>query len=273
MMNGSVSIKQSLLITFWFFFTSIASSADIQKMALNVAEQSKAAIVTVRVVLNVKRSIRGQTRDEERKTEALGTIINNSGLTVASLSAVDPTTVIRRMIRRSRNSGNSIESEFKETTLILDDGTEVESDIVLRDRDLDMVFIKPRQVQFPFKPVKLHPENKKPQLLDPVFVVGRLGKLGNRAITLNLGRIQSLVKGPRPYYICDSVISVNVGCIVYDALGDPVGILLTKQNASVFGSGSSSLSGNQMIMPILRSIDDLLEIAAQAKESELRQDE
>tara|TARA_B100000949_G_C14089015_1_gene369155 strand:- start:458 stop:667 length:210 start_codon:yes stop_codon:yes gene_type:complete len=69
------------------------------------------------------------------------------------------------------------------------------------------------------------------------------------------------------------VISVNVGCIVYDALGDPVGILLTKQNASVFGSGSSSLSGNQMIMPILRSIDDLLEIAAQAKESELRQDE
>ncbi|MCH2694590.1 MAG: hypothetical protein MK025_07740 [Acidobacteriia bacterium] len=268
-MNGSLSMKQSCLITLCFFFTSTTSLADIQKTALDVAEQSKTAVVTVRVVLNVKRSIRGQTRDEERKTEALGTIINNSGLTVASLSAVDPTTVIRTMMRRSRNSGNSIESEFKETTLILDDGTEVESDIVLKDRDLDMVFIKPRQGEFSFKPVKLKLDHKKPQLLDPVFVVGRLGKLGNRAITLNLGRIQSSVKGPRPYYICDTVISVNVGCIVYDALGDPVGILLTKQNALGFGSGSSSLSGNQMIMPILRSIDDLMEIATQVKDSEL----
>ena len=87
-MNGSLSMKQSCLITLCFFFTSTTSLADIQKTALDVAEQSKTAVVTVRVVLNVKRSIRGQTRDEERKTEALGTIINNSGLTVASLSAV-----------------------------------------------------------------------------------------------------------------------------------------------------------------------------------------
>lgn len=272
-MNCPISIKKGLLLIAWYFFASIASQADIQKTALIIAEQSKAVVVTVRVVLNVKRSMRGQTRDEERKTEALGTIISNTGLTVASLSAVDPTTIVRAMIRRSGNLGNSIESEFKETTLILDDGTEVESDIVLRDSDLDMVFIKPRQAGSTFNTIKLQPSNKKLQLLDPVFVVGRLGKIGNRAITLNMGRLQSLVKGPRPYYICDATISANVGCIVYDALGDPIGILLTRQNASVFSSGGSGFGGGQMIMPILRSIKDLLEIANQVQQPQLRQDE
>ncbi len=242
---------------------SVAHANDIRGTARAVAEQSRQALVTVRVVIGIKFSVRGQSRDQERKIETSGTIIDASGLTVASAVAVDPSIMMRATMRAD------IESEFKETTLILDDGTEVEADIILKASDLDMIFIKPRQAEgAPFEAVELKANQRQPQMLDPVFTVSRLGKIGNRAIRLQLGRLQALVKGPRPFYVCDAALSANLGCIVYDAQGAPLGILLTKQNASAMRTGGSRLGGgNQMILPILRTMEDLIEMADQARQT------
>ena len=245
------------------FLTSAAHADDIQETARAVAERSRQALVTVRVVIGVKFSIRGQSRDQERKIETSGTIIDASGLTVASAVAVDPTIMMRATMRAD------IESEFKETTLILDDGTEIESDIILKASDLDMIFIKPREAEGPFEAVEPTVNPRQPRMLDPVFAVSRLGKIGNRAITLQLGRLQALVKGPRPFYVCDAALSANLGSIVYDARGAPLGILLTKQNTSAMRSGGSRLGGgNRMILPILRTMEDLIEMADQAREAQ-----
>ena len=242
----------------------LAQAADIRETARSVAEQSKGALVTVRVVMGIKFSIRGQSRDQERKIEANGTIIEASGLTVASAAALDPTIMMRATTRAD------IKSEFKETTLILDDGTEVDAEVILKDSDLDMIFIQPREAEGPFKAVALDANPRQPRILDQVFAVGRLGKIGNRAIRLHLGRVEAKVKGPRPFYVCGASLSTNLGCIVYDSQGAPLGILVTKQNPAGMAFGGSRLSGNQLILPILRTIEDLSETAGQAREAQAK---
>lgn len=239
-------------------------AADIRETARSVAEQSKGALVTVRVVMGIEFSIRGQSRDQERKIEANGTVIDASGLTVASAAALDPTVMMRATTRAD------IKSEFKETTLILDDGTEVDAEVILKDSDLDMIFIKPREAEGPFEAVALDANPRRPRMLDQVFAVGRLGKIGNRAIRLHLGRVEALVKGPRPFYVCDPSLSANLGCIVYDFQGAPLGILVTRQNPAGMARGGSRLSGNQLILPILRTLEDLVEMAGQAREAQAR---
>ena len=243
---------------------SLVHAADIRETARSVAEKSKGALVTVRVVMGIKFSIRGQSRDQERKIEANGTVIDASGLTVASAAALDPTVMMRATTRAD------IQSEFKETTLILDDGTEVDAEVILKASDLDMIFIKPREAEGPFEAVALDADRRQPQVLDPVFAVGRLGKIGNRAIRLHLGRVEAEVKGPRPFYVCDAALSANLGCLVYDSTGAPLGILVTRQNPAGAAFGGSRLSGNQLILPILRTIEDLLEMAGQAREAQAK---
>ncbi len=260
----SCSLKCCLHLVIGLLLASLAHAADIRETARAVAERSKDALVTVRVVMGIEFSIRGQSRDQERKIETNGTIIDSSGLTVASASALDPTIMMRAATRAD------IKSEFKETTLILDDGTEVDAEVILKASDLDMIFIKPRQAEGSFQAVVLEASQRQPQMLDPVFAVGRLGKIGNRAIRLHLGRVEARVKGPRPFYVCDAALSGNLGCIVYDSQGAPLGILVTKQNPAGVAFGGSRLSGNQLILPILRTIEDLVEMADQAREAQAK---
>ena len=264
MINLARPLKCCLHPVIGLLLASVAQAGDIRETARSVAEQSKGALVTVRVVMGIKFSIRGQSRDQERKIEANGTVIDGSGLTVASAAALDPTIVMRATTRAD------IKSEFKETTLILDDGTEVDAEVILKDSDLDMIFIKPREAEDPFKAVALDAGAQEPQILDQVFAVGRLGKIGNRAIRLHLGRVEAKVKGPRPFYVCDASLSTNLGCIVYDSQGAPLGILVTKQNPAGMAFGGSRLSGNQLILPILRTIEDLAEMAGQAREAQTK---
>lgn len=259
-------LKYCLPPVIGLLLASLVHAADIRETARSVAEKSKGALVTVRVVMGIKFSIRGQSRDQERKIEANGTVIDGSGLTVASAAALDPTVMMRATTRR----GADIQSEFKETTLILDDGTEVDAEVILKASDLDMIFIKPREAEGSFEAVALDADRRQPQVLDPVFAVGRLGKIGNRAIRLHLGRVEAEVKGPRPFYVCDAALSANLGCLVYDSTGVPLGILVTRQNPAGAAFGGSRLSGNQLILPILRTIEDLLEMAGQAREAQAK---
>ena len=70
--------------------------------------------------------------------------------------------------------------------------------------------------------------------------------------------------------MCDASLSANLGCIVYDSQGAPLGILVTKQNPAGMAFGGSRLSGNQLILPILRTMEDLAETAGQAREAQAK---
>jgi len=252
-------IVPAAVVVLGLAFVTNAFAGDLAETARSVAEKAQKTVVGVRVVIKLKL---GNGQDQEEKLELLGTVIDPSGLTVADATSVDPTGMIRAL---SGNKG--IEADVKETTLILDDGTEVESDLVLRDSDLGLAFIRPRDASKKFDAVTLKPRAKPSQLLDHVFVVGRTGKLANRTLSVKLGTIESIVKGPRTYYITDGELAAHSGCIAYGADGEALGLIVIKfqQQAEQGGNLQRMMGGGDTAIRIVRPVDDIIEIAAQAK--------
>jgi hypothetical protein len=243
---------------------------DVKTQARAITGKVAKSVVTARIVLKV--SLGG--REREVKVETQGTVIDPSGLTIVSAATVDPGAGMmgggggRRGGRGGAGGGAGggadmkIESEVTETTLILEDGTEVESDVVLKDNELDLAFIRPRDASAKLEAIALKPRGTPPALLDDVIVVGRLGRIANRASSVSVGQVKAVVKGPRTYYVCsDELAGSNVtGCVGYDVDGNTLGVFVTKM-----ATGDESARGRGGAIVVLRSVEDVIEIANQAK--------
>ena len=70
-------------------------------------------------------------------------MVDPSGLTVLALSACDPSEMYQRMMGEDYPR-TSVETEVTDMKILLDDGTELPAEIVLRDKDLDLAFIRPK---------------------------------------------------------------------------------------------------------------------------------
>src|SRR5262249_10957929 len=175
---------------------AIATTAapDLESSARATAEQSGKAVVTIRLVLKLKAG--GQ--EHEQKVEVPGVVIDSAGLTVASASSIDPSGVFRRMVDAQRQR-MSIESEVKEPVILLEDGTELEAAVVLKDTDLDLAFIRPRDAGLKLPAVSLKPRSGTVPLLTRIYVPGRLSKLANRALAGATGEGRADIRGPAPH--------------------------------------------------------------------------
>ena len=156
--------------------------------------------VTVRLELSAGgRSIPPQ----EQKLEALGTIIAEDGLTVLSLNKVDPTANI---LSRLRTPGASVNVNYTEVMLLMQDGTEVPAKLLLKDVDLDLAFVLPikerqeeyNDVVFSQVPQKVSKENQ-PIILDEVVSIGKLKQTLYRQSTLRRGWVNAVIEKPRKY--------------------------------------------------------------------------
>jgi S1-C subfamily serine protease len=247
-----------------------APAADLALAGRTKAEQVRGAVITIRIVLKLKIGFGGQAQDQEQKMEVAGVVIDPTGLTVASAASIDPSGALRK-ISGGQQGRMKVESEVKETTLLLEDGTEVEADVVLKDTDLDLAFLKPREGGRRFRAVTLRPRAKTVPLLTPIFVVTRLGKLTSRALAVATGEIRASVRGPAPYYVTDSETANFVGSVAFTADGAPLGIFVNRFSTSPDGRGGGMFdgafgrSGSEVVLPILRPVDKVLELAAQAR--------
>ncbi|MBA3707199.1 MAG: trypsin-like peptidase domain-containing protein [Planctomycetes bacterium] len=249
---------------------------DPRDAARALADKAKNTIVCVRVVVKMKIGMQGQTQDQEQKVEANGTVIDPSGLTVASASALDPTIMIKATLKKLGQQAAmvTIDSEIKDTTLVLEDGTELEGDIVLKDADLDLAFVKPRESKAPMDAAFLAARKAPARLLEPIVVVGRMAKSANHATSVTLGEVKALVKGPQPFLIIDSETAANIGCLAYTADGAPLGLIVSKSataeedNGGMLGMlmmmGHPNDTGN---LTIVRPVDAIIELVAQAKQA------
>ena len=70
-------------------------------------------------------------------------MVDPSGLTVLALSACDPSEMYQRMMAE-QGSQYKLETEVTDLKILLDDGTELPAEIVLRDKDLDLALSGPR---------------------------------------------------------------------------------------------------------------------------------
>lgn len=236
----------------------LSAPPELEAAARSAAEQSGRAVVTVRLVLKLK--VGGQ--EHEQKMEVPGVVIDPSGLTVASGSSIDPSGAIRRMVDAQRQRV-TLESEVKETVILLEDGTELDAVVVLKDSDLDLAFIKPREAGLKLAAVSLKPRPGTAPLLSRIFVLTRLGKLASRALAVATGEVRAFVRGPAPYYVTDGETSTFVGTLAYTADGVPLGLFVKRFATSIDGQASGRSS--DAVMTVLRPVDKVLELAAQAR--------
>src|SRR5262249_40213528 len=150
------------LVTFLLLATSARGVEPATKAAAKtILAKYKDALVLVKVTVN-DRAVKGA----ERQLEMYGTVGSSSGLTVVSnWESLDKP---------------FYDEEFDETktfdaSLVLKDGREVPAQFVLRDRDLDLAFLRPVETNLKLPHVSMV-KAPLPKLLDDLLVVYHLGK-------------------------------------------------------------------------------------------------
>ena len=247
-----------------------AFAEDAADAGRRVLSKNQDADVTVKLVVAYSVSYGGRDQQSESKTEAVGTVIDPSGLTVISLTAIDPSAMMKSRMR-NQQADLKIESEVKDVKIVLADGTEIAAEVALRDKDLDVVFLRPTDKPAkPFAAIDLT-KAAKPQVLDQVICLNRLGKVANRVASVSIERVDALVERPRPFYVLGVGGSSGVGSPVFALSGASLGIMLIR-NAPTDGEANvaslfSGTGGSLGILPVIVPSADLVEDAKQAMEA------
>ena len=163
------------------------------------------AVVNVRVVLKVRMSMAGrEMNSSDESVDTVGTVIDPSGLTVLSLSALNPGAMMNKLMSSAGGNGQDqigLTSEPTDVKIRMSDGREVAARIVLRDEDLDLAFLRPTTApDKPLTAVNLG-EGGKPSMLDEVVVLSRLGRVGGWTPSASLHNIGAVIERPRTFYV------------------------------------------------------------------------
>ena len=101
-------IFTSRVTLFFALFTASCFADDSAVAGRQVLEKYKNAVVTVKLVIKQGMSSGGEDSKNEVKSETTGTIIDPSGLTIISRSAIDPSTTMNELYRgRGRGKARS----------------------------------------------------------------------------------------------------------------------------------------------------------------------
>jgi hypothetical protein len=228
----------------------------------DIFNQNQHAIVTVQVVLKVSYS--GAGKSSENRQEITGTVVDPSGLTVLALSAADPSEMYQRMLAE-QGSQTKLDIEVTDLKILLDDGTELPAEIVLRDKDLDLAFIRPKtKPASPMTAVDLS-KSAPAQLLDEVITLNRLNSAAGRAYAASVERISAVIQKPRTFYIPDSTMtSTALGSPAFSLDGKVVGLVVMR---AVNSKGGGSRNYRENMTSIILPAEDVLKGAKQAPEA------
>jgi hypothetical protein len=117
---------------------------------------------------------------------------------------------------------------------------------VLKEAELDLVFLAPKKpldaaTQGKLAAVSLDGAAERAELLDRVFHIAREGKEAGYALSLELGRVRTVVQKPRPCYLATVG---GGGTPVFDAQGKLLGFTLNCQVAGGAEDEATDLSGS-----------------------------
>jgi hypothetical protein len=177
-------------------------------------------------------------------------------LVVAALSQVDPARRFsgRELRRPSGNIKLEAVATLKEFKVIMPDGTEIPSEIIMKDSDLDLAFVRIKTASKEAKGIVFHAidlkDNAPGKVLDDVVTLSRMEEVLNRAPAVTRGQITTVTKKPREFL---RVSGGAPGCPTFLVDGKVLGITV---NRSVKNRNPA-----EVIIPAA----DVLEIGDQAK--------
>lgn len=258
-----------LLAAFMAFAGGPALADELAEKGRAIFKANQHAVVTVQLVVKSKFSMGGMGgQANESRQDVTGTVLDPSGLVVLSLAATDPGQMIQSMMSGMSDDDSKfkMETELSDIKILLDDGSEIPAEVVLRDRDLDLAFVRPKAPPAnPFIALDLA-QNAKAGLLDQVITLNRLGNAAGRAYSASVERIAAIVERPRLFYVAENSLTMTaLGCPAFTLDGKVLGVFVMRALKNHGGGGMGILSPQQAnITAIIIPAEDILKAAKQA---------
>ena len=227
---------------------TIPSWADpVAESAKEISEKLQDALVSVRIVLEVRKS--------EMTVERLATVIDPSGLMVMSLASIDPSVL--------GLFPSSVDFQVKDITVILPDEKEVPAKIVLRDTDLDLALLRP--IENLEKPLAYIPMKggTAPGMLDQMVLLSKLGSSANYTPLAVPAWVVGIITKPRTSYVLNiSPDMSDLGAPVFDIGGTLVGFVLLKVDVAARAAPFEMMmrSGGFDILPVVLTVQEVTDV-------------
>jgi hypothetical protein len=188
----------------------------------------------------------------DQRIQALVTVLDSSGLGVMSLTALDPSELMSAQLSRGRAAAAAINVTTEQSNLRyrLPDGSEVPVRVVLRDKDLDLAFLRPVE-KLPSPLNAIDAAAVRPMAIDSVLVLQRMPELAGWQPTALFQSVQAVVEKPRTFYV---LTGGPIGAPVFDLRGQFIGIVLRFKNEADAANAP----------PIVLPAADIREVAKQA---------
>ena len=261
-------------IAFLMFAVSFCQADELSDKGRAIFKKNQQCVVTVQIVLKSKVSIPGMAgQSNESRQDATGTVVDPGGLTVLSLAATDPGQMFQSMMAGGDEETRfKMETELGDIKILMEDGTEVAAEVVLRDKDLDLAFIRPKsKPSAPMTALDLT-KSGKAEVLDQVITLNRLGSAAGRAYSASVERIAAIVQKPRLFYVPDSsMTTTGLGAPAFTLDGKPLGLFVMRTAKGKGGGGMSMLGGQSdnftaIIVPADDVVKALKQVPAPASE-------
>jgi len=256
--------------------TALASAAnpEMKEAAKKLSAAHGESVVWLSVLAKTSMSVDGDApaqlksalaaQEKEEKSEVTGTVVDASGLIVTALGGMDKSSMVDGQTVNTPMGEIKLKasSEVKEVKVITADGSEVPADLVLKDEDLGLAFIKVRSDSeeakgITFKAIDLS-DSAKGEILDDCIALGRMDEAMNREASLLTSEIVGITNKPRAFY---RVPTDTVGCPVFLSNGKLLGISVLRQ-----GKGGST-RGQIQVSPVILPAADVAKVSAQAKDA------
>lgn len=271
-MNSKLSLMLACGISLFLCRALPGRADELADKGREIFKKNQRAVVTVQIVLKTKYSFGGMgAPSNESKQDVTGTVVDPSGLTVLALSATDPGGMIQNLLSgmSSEEMNLKFDTELTDVKMLLEDGTELPAEVVLRDKDLDLAFVRPKtKPATPMAAIDLS-QSSSAQVLDHVFALNRLGQAAGRAYAVSVERITAVVQKPRQFYVPDSgMTSTTLGSPAFMADGRLLGVFVMRMISTKSGGGLGMLSFQpEGLTAIILPAADILKGAKQAPEA------
>ncbi|MGP8198910.1 MAG: serine protease [Limisphaerales bacterium] len=252
--------KCHLMFVLAALLAATARADDLADKGRQIFTNSQHAVVTIEAVVKTTYSSGAHASEPaETKTDVSGTVLDPSGLAVLALSSVDPADLYHQLSDKYK-----IETEVTDIKLLLDDGTELPAEIILRDKDLDLAYIRPKtKPSAPMASIDFS-KSSPADLLESLVVLSRLNRAAGRGYAASVERVSAVVRRPRTYYVTDaSGGAISLGCPAFALNGKIVGLFVTR---AVNAGDSSSRSMREYMTSIIIPAEDIMKGAKQAME-------